>query len=248
MSETAAPSTATFTTCCLAATLTLAVAALPAALRVEASSFLSAWLVAWGWSVALGAPLAGALGAQLPLTRAAAVLPVGFGLAALPLAIFAELLHRFTHHRPLGAVTFVLFALCGVGLALALAHRALAPRAGASRFDSVLRVSVLVASAASTLGWLALVASAAAANPGMRTSALDAALLVGAVAVAVAVGRRARGLTASSRALSLPTALGVMTAVVLLGAGCSAVQPETGSALRRHAPVVLGVGHVLVRH
>jgi hypothetical protein len=47
----------------------------------------------------------------------------GLLLSAAPLAAFANVLHRHTHHRPLGAVTFVLGATAVLMAALLVARR-----------------------------------------------------------------------------------------------------------------------------
>jgi hypothetical protein len=53
--------------------------------------------------------------------RGYAAVCCGLLLSAAPLAVFASVLHRHTHHRPLGAVTFVLggTAILMVGVLIA---------------------------------------------------------------------------------------------------------------------------------
>jgi hypothetical protein len=47
---------------------------------------------------------------QVTFSRAHNAIYWGLVLSTGPLLVFAQLLHRHTHHRPLGAVTFVLGA------------------------------------------------------------------------------------------------------------------------------------------
>ncbi len=79
--------------------------------------------------------------------------------ALVPLAVFAEWLVKTTHHRPLGAVTFAVFALalvCGAGL---VARRLLAFDVARKSFAkwlvvALLLVDVLVVVRARPTGWV----------------------------------------------------------------------------------------------
>lgn len=92
--------------------------ALPAAWRAASAQapLLGCWLALWGATALVLAPTAGALRLLRPLPGALAALVLGSGLALGPLMVFAELLKRATHHRPLGATTF---AIIGAGVMMA---------------------------------------------------------------------------------------------------------------------------------
>lgn len=79
-----------------------------------------AWLAAWGWhSLFLGGFAVAIRRSPMP---GVILVGVGTGLVVAPvLVLFGELLHRATHHRPLGAATYVVGAgVLVIGTAAAL--------------------------------------------------------------------------------------------------------------------------------
>jgi hypothetical protein len=113
-------------------TLSAAVAAVPAALRVSASgpAMLGAWVLFTGASALIIGPL---LASVLRLRHATPQRGLGFRavslallMAAGPLAVLGAALKTGTHHRPLGGATFAVLALAVVAASLLCAHRIVA--------------------------------------------------------------------------------------------------------------------------
>ncbi len=104
------------------------VAALPAAARVasQGGSFALGWLLLAGGSALVLGPVVALARNARPLPVALLATLAGAAAASIPLAVLARLLHKNTHHRPLGAATFAVIALALVAFASFAAWRALA--------------------------------------------------------------------------------------------------------------------------
>ncbi len=94
----------------LAGLLAAALAAWPAALRVEPGLFWQAFLVLLAGAALIMAPLSAALASAGAPGRFTRALTVGALASALPLVPFATVLKTSTHHRPLGGVTFAVIS------------------------------------------------------------------------------------------------------------------------------------------
>lgn len=163
-----------------------ALVAVPAFARLAAAGAggVAALLALAGGSALVLGPLL-ALFARARSQGAGLSLPLaGLGLAAWPLARFGAFLEANTNHRPLGAATFAVGALCLVlGCQLVAFRVAGLARSGAGRVAT----SVLYAAALSST---AVVLVAALRVEGLRPHVVDAVLLATGAALGwIALGR-----------------------------------------------------------
>lgn len=179
----------------------------------------------------------------LPLSRAGVIVASGAALGAAPLAVLGAVLRTHTHHRALGAVTYVLVALAVLVLAMAVTRRLVALASGASSAARAARAALLVSCAVS-LGWVALGlrgALGAGGAPGVSAVVTDGAIGV-AVATLAVFSWRARLSPSASRAAGAAWA-----AVVIVGLIVVRQSPRALATLAERAPVALGVGGWLFR-
>jgi hypothetical protein len=95
-----------------------AVGVVPAVFRCSPTiSGLAAWLTLCGAVALVAGPTAALVRALRSGPRSVRALPLALLLALPPLSVFGQVLHRSTHHRPLGAATF---AVVGAALLLGL--------------------------------------------------------------------------------------------------------------------------------
>ena len=100
------------------ATVVSAAGVVPAAFRCSpASGILAAWLTLWGAVALVTGPTAALLRSLRSGPASLWALPLAVLLGLPALTVFGQVLHRSTHHRPLGAATF---ALVGAALLLGL--------------------------------------------------------------------------------------------------------------------------------
>jgi len=161
----------------LAGTAAGLVVALPGAWRATSagSSFVAGWFVLWGAAALLVGPLAGALRLLRPEPKGLAVLALGVGLASGPWVVFAGLLKRATHHRPLGAVTFAVLGTAILIGTLLISARVLAMARGAGRGRRIGRALAIALTALAALFVLRVVGGALVAG-GLGGGLLDGGL------------------------------------------------------------------------
>jgi hypothetical protein len=180
-------------------------------------------------------------GSSAASARHGSALTLAAALSSGPLVALAFALKIATHHRPLGAATFALAALCCFGVLALLALSALELRARRPRLGSALVYGWGVAGALSTgwaLVWLgrALIQRATPSAP-----ALDA--LVGLLLAGTLVSVRATGLARSRLALaSVPLCCALWLASLWLVRSDVDVRATVKSA-----PVVAGLVGIVVR-
>ncbi|MBX3129152.1 MAG: hypothetical protein KF718_20715 [Polyangiaceae bacterium] len=205
------------------------VASLPASLRASgqgASLPLALILLAGAAAITVGVTAA-CLRALSPWPRSLTALIVAVLLALPVLAIFARVLKTATHHRPLGGVTFaVLGALVVLGC-LVLAGRAVSWSSTRPRRLAVMGVAALAGAFGARL-LLPLLTDAS-----LRGIAIDAAVLVVAIAVAAAW-------TPPPALRSRPVALGMFGALAGAAVVLALASPATAEIARGVAPVLHG--------
>jgi hypothetical protein len=103
------------------------------------------------------------------------VLALGTGLASGPWMVFAGMLKRATHHRPLGAVTFAVLGTAILIGALLVSARVLAMTRGSGRTRRIGRGLTLALAAVAGLFVLRLVGGALL-DGGLRSGLLDGGL------------------------------------------------------------------------
>jgi hypothetical protein len=151
---------------------------------------------------------------------------VGLGLAAFPVARFGAVLEASTHHRPLGAATFVIGSL-GIVLGCLLVAGRVAALDG--RRGPALLLALRAAAAAS----VGLVLVAALRADALRPHAIDGLLLVGGGALGWVALRRP--------ALARPLArAGVVLWAALVAAHVFATTLPEFDQIRDRAPVLAG--------
>jgi hypothetical protein len=160
----------------------------------------------------------------------------GAAMASFPLAMFAAVLERSTHHRALGGVTFAFIAAAVLAFAIAFAWRVLGIARQTTR-ASIARASLAMASIASGGATAALVLLGARAAPAAPLMAgvvdgLIGAALLGLVAVPARWLER------------LPSRLGAMAwlCVVVAGVVVAASDSALCAALAERAPVAFAIG------
>lgn len=212
----------------MVATLGMAIAALPAALRVSAHgvSLLAAWLALWGSAALMTAPAAGALRIARPLPRPALGVLAGLLVAAPALIVFARIIKTSTHHRPLGAATFAVVAAAVVLGAVAVMARWVVFSREPGRFQNVARIGLWAVLALAALGTMVLSLPASG-------SLLDAVLAL-AVAAAAAFLKLPASLERIAR-IAGPVAL-----LIAVGAGFALRSEAVRGASATHAPVLAG--------
>jgi len=202
-------------------------AALPATVRLalQGESFGQGWLLlAGGGALVMGPAVALARAARpLPLTVLAVL--AGTAAASVPLAVFARLLHQNTHHRPLGAATFAVFALIVVALASFATWRALVWVERAR--PRLPQVAGLGLPAAAAVLLLALAAGASSS----RGSIADAVVVLALIVMGVAVRLNAAW---SDRLSRLAPPMWALLVIVATWLSTGAVGPVVGQA----APVL----------
>jgi len=169
------------------------VVALPGAWRASSAgaAFIVGWLVLWGGAAVLVGPLAGALRLLRPERRGLVALALGVGLASGPWMVFAQVLKRATHHRPLGAVTFAVLGTAVFIGAMLVSARVLAlaqSSARARRVGRVLAAVLVLIAGLFVLRVLGGVVLAAELRSGLLDGALAAAGAIGAALVPVRSG------------------------------------------------------------
>ncbi len=152
----------------------------PAALRCSpAIGVLAAWLTLWGSAALVAGPTAALLRSLRSGPSSLWALPLAVLLGLPALTVFGQVLHRTTHHRPLGAATFaVLGAVLLLGLVVVttrLFAAAEAGKAGARVARATLVLAIVLALAVE----MVLVHSALRqASGGFGPALLDGALIV----------------------------------------------------------------------
>ena len=234
MSSEAGPASNRFTElswALMASTLSCAVVAVVAALRVSGASRTMVWVALWGSASLMVAPVAGALRIARPLPRVAWCVPLGLLVALAPLLVFARVLKTATHHRPLGGATFAIIATGLVLGCVAFAARLLAwsDAESALRRRAPLILAVLCGLAGAKLAGGALLGP-------LRVSAFHAALAAVAAGVGAFVAVPAPVEPFVAR-IGLPVFALAVTLGVLVGLGT----PELRDVLAERAPVLLGL-------
>lgn len=120
-------------------------AAVPAALRVggHGGSAALGWLLLAGGGALVAGPVVALARAARPALAALWSVFAAVAVVAIPLSVFARLLHQTTHHRPLGAATFVMVALVLLCLTSFAAWRALVWLQASSHRPRWISVSIL---------------------------------------------------------------------------------------------------------
>jgi len=216
----------------LVAAVASAIAAVPAALRVE--SVAAAWVVLAGAQALVLGPLLAGLAIRRPLGAPVLAVLAGLGLSAPLLAGFAALLKSATHHRPLGAVTFALAAAFGVILTSGAVFRILTAPTTPARARAVQR-GVLALAALGPAAALILLLVRGGARP-----VVEGALALG-IAALLLVPPWPEAIRRASERLGLPVWAGLVTVGVLVAVGLG------GVAARDASPVLLAPLAWLVR-
>jgi hypothetical protein len=211
-----------------------ALGVVPAAIRCSpAIGVLAAWLTLCGAVALVAGPTAALLRSLRPGPASLWALPLAVLLGLPALTVFGQVLHRTTHHRPLGAATF---AVVGAALLLGLlvVTTRLLAAAGQGKGGARLARAVLVVAVALALGVeITLIRSALRqADGGLAPAVLDAGLIV-----------VATGLASALPVPRLPSWLGPALWVAAVSA--CAVLLERSPAVREvvsdHAPVLVAV-------
>ena len=213
-------------------TLAAAVAALPAVPRVAslgASGVLGFLALFGGTALVLGPLLvcANALGGEARRGRSAFF---GLAIAAAPLAFIAEGLKQGTHHRPLGAATFAVFALATIMGSMLAAWRLLEFSASGATTARRAVFWVTVAAALSSVGFVLVRALGA---PALVPHVLDG-LRALATATLCHLLLRFPQVTAPARRVGGPLWVAVVVAGLVSSRG------EVAAAVRSAAPVLGG--------
>ncbi|MFO7181150.1 MAG: hypothetical protein DIU78_020790 [Pseudomonadota bacterium] len=207
----------------LVAAVASAIAAAPAALRVEAAG--TAWVVLAAAQALVLGPLLAGLGIRRPLGTPGLAVLAGLGLSTPVFAAFAALLKTATHHRPLGAVTFALVAAF-VGIVASLAaFRALTVTTTEARARVVRRVVLALAALGPAACLVLLLVRGGARFVG------EAALALG-IAALLLLPRWPEAARRVSARLGLPVWAGLVTLGMLV-AGLG------GAAAREASPVLV---------
>jgi hypothetical protein len=194
-----------------------ALAAWPAAARVESGLIGQAFLVLFASAAFVMAPLSAALAAAEPPSRFTRALTIGMLASAALLVPFATMLKTSTHHRPLGGVTFAVIAGAIVVGSSLLSGR-LVTWAGeqATTRRLLARIAIFGLTALGAAALLLGLARGLSGDPAFRTGFFDALRVLGLatlaawVPVPAVVLRRARG-------FGLAAWLAVVTVGVCLG-------------------------------
>jgi hypothetical protein len=217
------------------ATIAAGVCVLPAVVRcAPLVGGLSAWWVLWGSASLVAGPVAVAWLSAWPWPRLVWAIPLGLLFSAPLLTAFAEILHRSTHHRPLGAATFAVLGVAVLLSGLVAVMRLLAASQRGRRFNRLARVLIGLGVGLAVLVELALVRSAIVrGGDWMGDAALDSALLTLAAAMGAWLPTKVR---APRRWGPMLWGVAVTSAVVWLALSSSA-----RAALTVRAPVLVGV-------
>jgi hypothetical protein len=222
-------------------TLAAAVTALPAVPRVAslgASGVLGFLALFGGTALVLGPLLvcANALGGEPRRGRSAFF---GLAIAAAPLALLAEGLKRSTHHRPLGAATFAVFALATIAGSMLAAWRLLDFSASGATtvplrgLRDVARRAVFWVTVAAALSSVGFVLVRALGAPALAPHVLDG-LRALATATLCHLLLRFPQVTAPARRAGGPLWVAVVVAGLVSSRG------EVAVAVRSAAPVLGG--------
>ena len=211
---------------------------LPAALRSASAEapLWGCWMALWGAAALVAAPAAAALQLVKPSRGALASLLLGALLAAGPLTVFAQLIKRFTHHRPLGAVTFVLGALVVVLGGMAVAARLWSLAHAPGRWQRLWQAVTLGAVTLPGL-WVALTVARTLSEPVVRSGLLDATLALALIALA-ALARPA----ALLRRVPAAAAIGLWIAAAGAAALVPRLSPAVGASVHHAGPVFMALG------
>ena len=218
------------------ATIAAGLATLPAAWRASGqASWVLVWVGAWGLAAWLVGVLAYSWRTLLRSGRSPRALLVAVGISTPLIILFAGLLHRVTHHRPLGAATFSVLAGLIFLLTLALVARLLQFSQAGGRAAQAARLALRLALGVGCLGTLAAVGAALQLPSPLAHGLLDGLLLALAIVAAAALPP-AKWSNQQSLSLVVWGGLGVSSAGVLW------LCPSCLAALRHSAPVVASLG------
>jgi hypothetical protein len=217
----------------LAGLLAAALAAWPAATRFEPKLVWQAFLILFGGSALVMAPLSAALATAGRPERFTRALTVGALASAVPLVPFAAMLKTSTHHRPLGGVTFAVVAGVVI-IAATLVSARLITWAGEQRSLQRLaaRVAVVALTALGAAAVLLGLVHGLKGDPAFGTGFFDALRVLGLATLAAwlpvpaGVLRRARG-------FGLAAWIAVVTVGVCLGRA-----PSMQAELAARCPVL----------
>jgi hypothetical protein len=213
-------------------TLAAAVTALPAVPRVSALGVneVAAFLALFGGTALVLGPalvFANALGGE---ARRGRVALFGLLIAAAPLALLAQGLKQSTHHRPLGAATFAVFALVTIVGALVAAWRLLEFAGSGSTVARRAAFWLTVAAALASVGFVLVRALGA---PALVPHVLDGLrALATATLFHLSLG--------FPRVTTLASRAGGPLWVLVVVAGLVSSRGEVGAAVRSAAPVLGG--------
>ncbi|HEX3773468.1 MAG TPA: hypothetical protein VHV51_03335 [Polyangiaceae bacterium] len=217
----------------LAGLIAAALAAWPAAMRVESGLVGQAFFVLFASAAFVMAPLSAALAAADAPSRFTRALTVGMLVSAAPLLPFATVLKTSTHHRPLGGVTFaVLAGVIVVGLSLSSVK--LVTWAGEqARLPRLLgRAAILGLTALGAAALVLGLARGLTGDPAFRVGFFDALRMLGLATLAAWVPIPAAALR-FARGFGLAAWIAVVTVGVCLGR-----TPSMQAELAAHCPVL----------
>jgi hypothetical protein len=217
-----------------AGALAATTSAMPAALRMGGTGWLTLAAIALPFAVVAIGVLRGArMGVRILAGEHRRVLAAGlFFWATLELALlagFAGLLRKHTHHHGLAGVTFAVFAF-GTGVIAALFVRRASARL-ATATPGVQRASVV------GFGLIAFVTLIATGSRAARAEELHVAVcLVDALALAIACVIASSSVVARMRPLAL-SGIPLVAIVLVLGASSMRTNPSVAQALSTGAPL-----------
>jgi hypothetical protein len=221
-------------------TLLCVLAVLPAAIRcisgtTALSTGLGAWLVLWGLAASLMGPMTLLLHASKPWPKLSWSVPLGILFALPPFTMLGGILHRSTHHRPLGAATFALLgAVVLLGL-VGLTARLVTWSGTSERRQWLGATFLALAGGAAVLAEVLWVRSA------MRQAGphhLGGLLVDGGLVVLVA----AAGVSMPVQIVRIPRWLGPSLWLVVVGVSAILItaSPAVRGVVSTHAPLVVG--------
>jgi hypothetical protein len=193
----------------------------------QGGSFALGWLLLAGGSALVLGPVVALVRYTRPVPVALLATLTGAAAASIPLAVFARLLHKNTHHRPLGAATFAVIALALVVLASFAAWRAFARLQESGARPRRLLVSALGVTMLAAAALLGLSGTA----PEWRGSVMDGGVALALVATSVALRLDTSWSDRLAR-LGIPA----WTLLVVIGVWLSRAQ--IGSLVGQAAPVL----------
>jgi hypothetical protein len=218
----------------LAGLLAAALAAWPAALRIEPGLSWQAFLVLFAGAALIMAPLSAVLASAGPPGRFTRALTVGSLASALPLVPFATVLKTSTHHRPLAGVTFAVISGLII-IFLTLISGRLITWAGEqhSRGRTPARVAIVLLTALGASSLVLGLIHGLKGDPNFRTGFFDALRVLGLSTLAAWVPLPAR-LVRHARGFGLAAWISVVTVGVCLGRA-----PTMQAEIAERCPVLL---------